>query len=86
MEIDVPPPSYQNLNRMEMGSLNFTASYSMYFDYQEEYLPIGEWMKIQEYIDDCGGEMRSQKRFGSVNGVLDIVLKQRINSKINDLF
>lgn len=85
-EIELDKPTFNDLQQMELGSLNINKSYSMYFDSQDIYLPIGGWMKIKEYIDDTGGEIRSQKRYGPVNGVLDITLRRRINSKINDLF
>jgi hypothetical protein len=79
-------PTYNDLHQMELGLLNINRYYSMYFDSQDTYLPIGGWMEIKKYIDFTGGEMRSQKRYGPVNGVLDITLRRRINSKINDLF
>lgn len=88
IELDlVGKPMFNDLHEIELGLLNISKSYLMHFDYQSsEYLPIGGWMTISEYISDVGGEVYSQKRYGSVNGVLDITLKRFINAKINDLF
>lgn len=85
-EIEIDKPVYNDVRQMELGLLNINRTYSMYFDHQDRYLPIGGWMEIKEYIEDTGGEMYSQKRYGPVNGVLDITLRRRMNAKINDLF